>query len=804
MEDLIKDIRYATRTILKRPGFSLIAIMTLALGVGANSAIFSVVNGILWRPLPYPQPQQLVMAWTNHQARGGPVQEWFSPPEIEDWRAQNRVFSQFAALNNWVPTFTGRDEPESLVGAAVSYDMLNLLGVTPARGRTFLPEEDQPKAPNVAILSDDLWRTRFNSDPNIVGKSISLNQDNYQVIGVMPAGFQFPLIPGVQVWRTLRPTLNPSCQRGCIVLRALGRMKDNVTIEQAQADVSTIASRLATEYPDTNSKVGATLVPFHEQLVGSIKRPLLVLLGAVGFVLLIACANVANLMLARAATREREMALRSALGASRTRVIRQLLTESGLLAFAGAATGLALAYALLRLLVNLSPPGTPGLDQIAIDRYVLAFTVLIAAFTGIIFGLAPALQLSKVDLNRSLKDTGKGTPGGVRGGRLRGALVIAEMALALLLLIGSGLLMKSFILLQRVDPGFNPDHVVTLRTILSRTPYPTPPHLVNFYTQLLDRVKATPGVQSAATISTLPLSGNQTDTNFLIEGRPAPLPNQEPSAWFNSISPDYFQTMQLRMVKGRAFSENDNEKTPLVVIITEAMARKFFPNEDPLGKRIGRGPDRWREIVGVVRDVKHFSLDTDAPPTMYYPMRQAPARGMDLVVRTSGEPLSMAPVLRQQVWVGDRNLAIANLGTMKDLVASSITQQKFILTLLAGFAGLALLLAAVGIYGVMSYAVTQRTHEIGIRMALGASVGNVLRLVFRQGMVLTAIGIAIGIGLAFALTRLMKSLLFDVTPTDATTFALVALTLVLVALLACLIPARRATKVDPLIALRYE
>jgi putative ABC transport system permease protein len=804
MENLIKDIQYALRATVKRPGFSLIAILTLALGIGANSAIFSVVNGVLWRPLPYPQPQQLVMAWTNHQARGGPAQEWFTPAEIDDWRAQNQVFSQFAAFNNWVPTLTGRDAPESLVGAAVNHDMFNLLGIGPARGRTFLPEEDQPNAPNVAILSDDLWRARFNSDPNIVGKSISLNQDSYQVVGVMPAGFQFPIIPGVQIWRTLKPALNPACGRGCIVLRAMGRMKDSVTIAQAQADVSTIASRLAAQYPDTNSKVGATLVPLHEQLVGSIKRPLLVLLGAVGFVLLIACANVANLLLARAATREREMALRSALGASRLRVIRQLLTESSLLAFGGAAAGLALAYWLLRLLVALSPQGTPGLDQIAVDRYVLAFTVSIAAVTGIIFGLAPALQLSKLDLNHSLKDTGKGTPGGMRGGRLRGALVVAETALALLLLIGSGLLMKSFILLQRVDPGFNPDHVVTLRTILSRTPYPNPPQVVNFYTQLLDRVKATPGVQSAATISTLPLSGNQTDTHFLIDGRPAPPPEQEPSAWFNSVSSDYFQTMQLRLVKGRTFSENDNEKSPPVAIISEAMARKFFPNEEPLGKRIGRGPDRWREIVGVVRDIKHFSLDADAPPTMYLPMPQVPARGMDLVVRTAGDPLSMAAALRQQVWAGDRNLAIANLGAMNDLVSSSITQQRFILTLLACFAGLALLLAAVGIYGVMSYAVTQRTHEIGIRVALGARVSDVLKLVVQQGMGLTLIGVAIGMALAFALTRLMKSLLFNVTPTDATTFFAVGAALTAVALLACLIPARRATKVDPLVALRYE
>ena len=804
MENLIKDIRYGVRSILKRPGFSLIAIVTLALGIGANSAIFSVVNGILWRPLPYPNPEQLVMAWENHTARGGPAQEWFSPPDLEDWRAQNKTLSHFSALNDWAPTLTGSDEPLPLIGSAVSYDMFNLLGVAPAMGRSFAPEEDQVNAPNVVVLSNELWQQRFNSDRQIVGKSISLNQESYQVIGVMPAGFRFPVIAGVQLWRTLRPTLNPNCKRGCIVLRAIGRLKSGVTIQEAQADLSTVASRLAAQYPETNSKVGATLVPFHEQLVGSIKRPLLVLLGAVGFVLLIACANVANLMLARAATREREMALRSALGASRGRVIRQLLTESALLAAAGAGVGLAVAYWLLRLLLSLSPPGTPGLDQIAIDRYVLGFTILIAAVTAIIFGLAPALQTSKVDLNRSLKDTGKGTPSGVRGGRLRGALVVAEMALALLLLIGSGLLMKSFVLLQRVDPGFNPDQVVTLRLILNRTAYPNIPQVVSFYEQLLDRVKALPGVQSAATISTLPLSGNQTDTSFLIEGRPAPPPNQEPVAWYNSVSPDYFKTMQLRVVKGRSFSDTDTDKSPLVVVISETMARKYWPNEDPLGQRIGRGPDRWRQIVGIVRDVKHFGLDADTPPTMYLPMRQAPGRGMNLVVRASGDPLSLAPALRAQVWAGDRNLAIANLGTMKDVVSASITQQKFILTLLGCFAAVALLLASVGIYGVMSYSVTQRTHEIGIRMALGARVPDVLTLVFRHGMVLTLIGVAIGIALAFALTRLMRSLLFDVTPTDAMTFAMVAFGLVLVALAACLIPARRATKVDPLIALRYE
>jgi len=804
MASISKDIQYSVRSIIKRPGFSIVAIITLALGIGANSAIFSVVNGILWRPLPYPEPQQLVVPWENHQARGGPAREWFSPPDFADWRDQNKVFSHLSAFNNWAPTLTGREEPEPLVGASVSHDMFSLLGTAPVLGRSFTSEEDQPKAPSVVMLSNELWRQRFNSDRDIVGKTVSLNQDSYQVVGVMPAGFNFPVIPGVQLWRTLQPTLNPGCQRGCYTLRAIARLKPGVSFDAAQADLSTIASRLAVNYPDTNSKVGATLVPFQEQLVGNIRRPLLVLLAAVGLVLLIACANVANLMLARAAPREREIALRSALGASRVRLIRQLLTESAVLALAGGTIGIGVAYWLLRLLVSLSPPGTPALDQIGIDRYVLGFTLLIAVLTGLIFGLAPAFQLSKLDLNRSLKDTGKGTLGGGRGGRLRAALVVSEMALALILLIGAGLLMKSFLLLQRVDPGFNPDHLVTLRLILNRTPYPNNPQVVTFYSQLLDRVRTTPGVSSAAAISTLPLSGNNTDTNFLIEGRPQPPPNQEPSAWYNSVSSDYFQTMQLPVVKGRAFAETDNDKSPLVVIISESMARRYWPNEDPLGKRIGRGPDRWREIVGVVRDVKHFALDADTPPTMYFPMLQVPARAMNLVVRTAGDPLSLAPALRAQVWEGDRNLAIGNLGTMNDLVSSSIAQQRFILSLLACFAALALLLASVGIYGVMSYSVAQRAQEIGIRMALGAKVGDILRLVFRRGLALTLLGVAIGMILAFALTRLMTSLLFGVTPTDATTFATVAVGLVLVALVACLIPARRATKVDPLVALRYE
>jgi putative ABC transport system permease protein len=804
METLIKDIRYGIRSLLKRPGFAAIAVITLALGIGANTAIFSVVDGVLWRPLPYLAPQQLVMTWEDHRGRGGPEREWLSPSDFDDWRDQNSVFTHLSALNDWGPTLTGRDEPEPLVGAAVSHDLFTLLGVEPTMGRSFRPEEDQPGAPNAVMLSHELWQRRFGSDLGIVGKSISLNEDNYTVIGVMPAGFKFPVIGNTEIWRTLRPTINPSCQRGCLVLRAIGRLKPEASLEKARVEMSTIARRLEAQYPESNSKVGATLVPLHEQLIGSMQRPLLVLLGAVGFVLLIACANVANLMLARAATREREIAIRAALGASRGRVVRQLLTESTLLAFAGGAGGLLLAFWLLRLFVGLSPQGAPRFDEIGIDGQVLGFTFLVAVLTGLIFGLVPALHVSKPNLNHSLKEAGKGGPTGVKGGRLRGALVIAEMALALILLIGGGLLMKSFVLLERVDPGFNPDHVLTLRLFLNKTHYPEPQQILTFYTQLLDRLQTLPGAQAVAANSTLPLSGVDTDTSFMIEGRPEPPPNQKPVAWHNEISPDYFRAMGMRLIKGRVFTDRDDEKSPSVVIISEAMAKRYWPDEDPLGKQIGSGPGHWREIVGVVKDVKHFGLDADTPPSMYLPVRQVPSRGMTLVVRTAGEPLSIVPALRAQIWAGDKNLAIANVSTMNDLVASSITQQRFILLLLGCFAALALVLSAVGIYGVMSYAVAQRTHEIGIRMALGARMSDVLKLVVRNGMMLTLIGVGIGLAAAFALTRLMGSLLFGVTPTDATTFAIVSAVLVLVALLACYVPARRATKVDPLVALRYE
>jgi len=803
MQTLWQDLRYGFRMLIKNPGFMAVAVIALALGIGANTAIFSVVNAVLLRPLPYRQPEQLVMVWEDYRGRGGPEREWLSPADLQDWREQNQIFEHIAAMNNWGPTLTGQAEPEMLVGAAVSHNMFAALGIEPSLGRSFRPEEDKAGAERVVVLSHSLWQRRFGSDTGIVGKALTLSGDSYTVVGVMPASFKFPVIANVELWRTLQPGLNPNCQRGCVTLRAIARLKPEVTLERARTEMNAIARRIEEQFPDTNKGVGATLIPLHEQLVGNIRQAMLVLLGAVAFVLLIACANVANLMLARSAAREKEMAVRAALGAGRGRIVRQLLTESLLLALVGGTLGLVLAYWMVDLLVRFSPQGAPRVDEIAIDGRVLGFTLGIALLTGVVFGLAPALQVSRTDLNHSLKEGGRDAQSGARGGRLRGALVVAEMALALMLLVGAGLMIKSFVMLQRVDAGFNPDHVLTLNIALPRINYPDRPQIVAFYTQLLDRIKALPGVQSAGLTSSLPLTGNNTDVNFLVEGRPQPPSNQQPAAWYSQVSPDYFRAMGMRLVKGRVFTEQDNEQAPRVVIISETLARRYFPGEDPLGKRIG-SPNNWREIVGVMTDVKHFGLETDARPSMFLADRQSPARFMAVVVRTAGEPLQIASAVRGAVWAGDKNLAVANVTPMTQLVSASIAQPRFILLLLGVFAGVALTLAAVGIYGVMSYSVTQRTREIGVRMALGARPRDVMRLVVGQGLLLTAAGVGIGLGGAVALTRLMNTLLFGVKPTDPVTFAVITLLLTSVALLACYLPARRAMKVDPMIALRYE
>ncbi len=805
MQTLWRDLRYGARMLLKKTGFTLIAVFTLALGIGANTAIFSVVNSVLLRPLPYPNAERLMTIWEDHRARNGPVNEWTSPPGFEDWRDQAKSFDHVVALQDWQPTLTGQGDPEQLVGAQVSHDTFAMLGVTPALGRSFRPEEDQRGVESVVIISHGLWRRRFGADPSLVGKKISLNGESRVVIGVMPAGFKFPIIAGADIWRPIQPALGPRCQRGCITVRVMARLKPGAAEAQARAELNSIAARIEQQFPDTNTKVGATLVPLHEFLVGPVKTQMMALLVAVGFVLLIACANVANLLLARSATREKEIAIRASLGAGRWRIARQLLSESLLLASIGGAAGLLLAYWLVDLLVSFSPQGTPRLDEIGIDRRVLGYTMAITILTGLLFGAAPVWQLFKADLNQSLRDSGKGLQGARSGRRVLSALVVAETALALTLLVGAGLLIRSFIRLQRVDPGFNQRNVLAAVVTLPQAVYPERTQIAPFYSQLLERVKALPGVQSAAAVSSLPLAGADSDAGFLIEGRPAPQPDQRPVAWVSSVSQDYFRTMGMRLIAGREFTERDNENSPKVVIISQATARRHFPNEDPIGKRIGNGrPDGWREIVGITADVKHFGLTQDARVSMFFPDRQRPSRQMFIVARAAADPLSLGSALRGAVAAMDKNLAVSNISAMEEITSQSIGQERFTLLLLGLFSALALLLAVAGIYGVMSYAVAQRTHEIGVRVAVGAQTRDVLKLVVTQGMALVLAGVGIGLASALALTRLIRGLLFGVSATDPVSYVGVAALLALVALVACYVPARRASKVDPLVALRCE
>jgi putative ABC transport system permease protein len=805
METFFKDLRYGFRMLYKNPGFTAVALLALALGIGANTAIFSVVNSVLLRPLSYTDPSRLLMIWENHRQRGGPEREWASPADFRDYQEQTKSFEHITAFLGWGPTLTGQGEPEDLLGAAVSHDTFAMLGIQPVLGRTFSEEEDRPGAEKVVVLGDQLWKRRFASDPTIIGKNIALSDESYTVIGVMPPGFTFPILTNAELFRTVKPALAglQGCDRGCVILRLIARLKSDVPIEAARAEMNAIAIQTAERYPESNKGVATTLVPLQEQLVGDVRPAMLILLGSVGLVLLIACANVANLLLARAATREKEVAIRAALGASRTRLIRQHLTESLTLSIVGGTLGLILAFWMVHLLVSFAPKGTPRINEIAIDPIVLAFTCGIALLTGIAFGLAPAVLSSKTNFSNALKEGGRETSATSRGARIRDALVVFEVALALMLLIGAGLLIKSFVNLQHIDPGFNPRSALRVDVSLPRTRYPARNQPAVFYKQLIERIVALPGVQSVGAIARLPLSGGGTDSEFEIEGRPPAEPGQQPVAWYSSITPDYFRTMGIRLIKGREPAESDNADSPKVVFISETMVRRYFPDEDPIGKRLVFGSDK-REIVGVFSDVAHFGLTQDARPTMYFAHAQSPARGMSLVVRTASNPLALVSSIRNQISSLDQNLATSNVMTLEELVGSSLAEPRFTLLLLGSFAGLALVLSAIGVYGVVSYSVSQRSHEIGVRMALGAQVSDVLRLVISQGMTLVLGGIGVGLVSAFALSRVMSKLLYGVSPTDLVTFAATSVILTGVALGACLVPGRRATRVDPMESLRCE
>ncbi len=800
MSTMMQDVRYGARMLAKRPGFTAVALLTLALGIGANTAIFSVVNAVLLRPLPLKDPDRLVMVVETNLSKGWD-QFSVSPLNFTDWRDQNQVFEQIAASRNWAFNLTGDGEPERVRGARVSAGLFEMVGATPAQGRLFTAEEDQPGRGNVVLISHGLWQRRFGSDPEIIGKTLTLNSQSYTVIGIMPQDYSFP--SRSEIWAPMAFSQSEQRNRGGHFISVFARLKDNVTVEQARTEMQSIAGRLEEQFPDTNKGWSANVILLMDQVVGDIRPALFVLLGAVAFVLLIACANVANLLLARAASRYKEIAIRNALGASRLQLVRQLLTESLLLSMLGGGLGLLLAFWGVDFLISISPENIPRVREIGLDRQVFVFTALLSVLTGIFFGVVPAIQGSKPDLTEALKEGGRGSTSARH--KARSVLVVAEVALALVLLIGAGLMIKSFSRLQSTDPGFNPANALTLSISLPSSKYREPHQQTGFYSQLIDRVESLPGVESAAVSTSVPIAGSDYIFGFLIQGSPTP-PSDAPSANYYSITPDYFKAMGIPLKRGRYFTDADVNNTTRVAIINETMARRYFPDEDPIGKRlhITNGPEAFREIVGIVGDVKHYSLDQETTAQMYEPHAQNPFTSMSLVVRTTQDPASLAGAVRAQVLGIDRDQPVSNIKTLEQMVNDSIAQPRLSMLLLTVFAVVAMVLAAVGLYGVMSYSVTQRTNEIGIRMALGAKQTDVLRLVVGQGMMLAVIGVGIGLAASFVLTRFLATLLYTVSATDPLTFAGLSLTLTAVTLLASFIPALKATKVDPMVALRYE
>ena len=802
--DLVRDLRYGLQTLRRAPGFTTVALVTLALGIGANTAIFSVVDAVLLRPLPYEDPDRLVWLWdTQPQLSTAPS----SLPDFIDWKDQNQSFEYLAAYQSGNMFFGDDSGTQDTAVGLVTPDLFSLFRVKPLLGRTFTEEETQPGRFRVAVLSHSMWQRRFGSDPHVLGRTMDLSGAAYTIIGVIPAGFNFP--NETQLWRPL-PIDTKQLDRGPHYLSVVGRLKPGVTLAQAQAEMSTLASRLAHQYPEVIAGHGIKLDLLRDVLVGDIGPALFVLLGAVGFVLLIACANVTNLQLARAGARRKEIAVRTALGANRARIVRQLLTENVLLAALGGAAGLLVAVWGVDSLIALSPGAIPRVGEIGIDARVTSFTLLISLLTGILSGLAPALQVSRRDLTDPLKESGR-TTAGVARNRLRSLLVVSEIAMSLVLLIGAGLMIKSFARLSRVDPGFNPAKVVTMGVTLLRSKYPEDSRVAAFYSQILERVAAVPGVKSAGAITELPLSGSNTSDNFTIEGRPAVTKVEQPLTECRTVTPHYFESMDIPLLKGRDFAETDTKQSPNVVVINEAFAHRHFAREDPLGHRIrlqGQARDPL-VIVGVVGNVRDLGLDAQATPEIYLPYLQDPlnetyARSMTIVVRTKSDPASMAGTLRAELSSLDKTLPVYALKPMTDYLRDSLSRRRFNMVLLGVFAAVALLLAAVGIYGVISYSVAQRTHEIGVRVAIGAQAQDVLKLVIGHAMFMTMLGISLGLAAALALTRMMQSLLFEVSATDPLTFGLIAALLTGVALAACFVPARRAVKVDPVVALRNE
>jgi putative ABC transport system permease protein len=823
METLIQDLRFGIRLLLKNPAFSAVAVLALALGIGANTAIFSVVDAVLFRPLPFDHPDRLVAVW-EHDLTKGDDHDSVMAANYLDWRNRNQVFEEMSAHAGGSVNLTGLAEPERLRAARISAGLFPLLGVQPEIGRVFLPDEDQPGHQRVVVISNHLWKSRFGGDAEVIGQSITLNNQDYAVVGVMRAGFALPLNEDSEIWTPLVFTPDELTLRNSHYLKVLGRLKPGASLGQASAEMATLAAQLEGEYPKSNEGTGAAVFALHAEIVGDVKKPMLIFLCAVVFILLIACANVANLMLARAAARQREIAVRVALGASRWRLVRQMLIESVVLGLAGGAAGLLLAlWGIEFLSAAARQMSVPRAGSIGLDGRVLLFTLAASIVTGLIFGSVPALQASKPDLNDALKEGGRSS-GSLRRSRTRSLLVVSEMALTFVLLAGAGLLINSFLKLRAVDPGLQPERVLTMNISLPRQKYTQPEQVIAFHRQLLEQVAAVPGIEYAGTVTALPYGGSTNGFGYTIDSSEPG--GQTVSLVSQQASPDFFRALGIPLVAGREFTEQDIDGAPAVIVVSDSLAKRYWPDQDPLGHRIKWGDKKfgspWMTVVGVVGDVRTRGLDTPTKPTIYLPHLQlgepikvlagmtlrdlmaTDARSIDLVVRSAPGVAGVANAVRGAVWAVDANQPVTRVKTMEQVLADTMVVQRFSTSLLAIFAGIALALAAAGIYGVISYSVSQRTHEIGIRMALGAEQRDVLKLVVGQGMIPALIGLGTGIASAIGLTRFMSSLLFKVSVTDPITYAVIGSLLLMVAMAACYLPARRAARVDPMIALRCE
>ena len=815
MSLMFQDLRYAARMLRKNAALTIVIVLSLAVGIGANTAIFSVVNALLLKPLPYPEPDRLAILWLRSPGIGIP-QDWPSPGQYMDIKAENHSFDELSISIGGSFNLTGLDRPERLEGMRTSSTLLDMLGAKPLLGRTLLAEEDQPGKPPVALLTHGLWKRLFGGDPQIVGRSLTLNGKQYTVAGVLRPDFLLnnevvPTVAAIEKVEILLPLpfgADAVNRRGDENYNIVGRLKPGVTMREAQEDVAAIAGRIRNkDHRDRTFTI--SVVPLLDQVVGNVRRSVLIMLGAVTLVLLIACANVANLLLSRATGREKEVAIRAALGAGRMRLVRQLLTESVLLGVLGGAAGLLVAVLTLFVVRDINPGNIPRLDAIRIDGIVLAFTFGISILTGIIFGMAPAVRVARVDLNTSLKSGGRSSQneGGFNPARqgLRSLLVVAELALSMVLLIGAGLLIRSFVRLASVPPGFNPEHVISMRSAEAGPKYQQDKARIQYYQQLGERISRLPGVQSQGAVSALPLTASVGWGGILIEGYTPPPSEPELQVDMRVATNDYFRTMEIPLLQGRFFSDHDTADVPHVILIDDKMAKRFWPHESAVGKRMRANvKDPWYTVVGVVGTVKQYGLDIDGRMVIYYPEQQSADGDLYLVARTSNAPASVASAMVREIHAIDAGVPVFEIRTMQERLHDSLARQRFSMAVLGGFAGFAMLLAAVGVYGVISYMVTQGTHDIGLRMALGAQQRNILGLVVKQGMALAAIGIVAGLVGAFSLTRVMASLLFGVSATDAVTFSAVTLFLVATALVASYVPALRAMRVDPVVALHYE